>query len=294
MHVSDITAVIVTFNRLASLKTTVERYLEEGAGRVIIIDNGSSDGTSAFLAAMDNPAIVTITLPFNTGGAGGFYTGLKFVRDRDLGKWIVLSDDDSYPAPGALQQFCDSLEIDTNLVSSAVYQPDGAICKMNTPMVIPSLWSLFSKKSAITALEESAYRNIQIRPVLASSFVGMFISINALKQSQILPCPDYFLYWDDIGFCLDLQKIGFGNRFNPNVRFVHHCSRGSSRLNEFRYGLMVRNGYRVMVKLPLVMKLFAFPVKTLCWIWLGCRTGMFGVYFSTLTDGVISLRKRFK
>ena len=99
MHVA---AVVVTYNRLALLQRLVARLREVSQlDEIIVVDNASTDGTGAWLA--DQADLVWRTLETNTGGAGGFHTGLGWAMERgaDLA-WLM--DDDGVPAPDCLER----------------------------------------------------------------------------------------------------------------------------------------------------------------------------------------------
>ena len=87
-------AIVVTHNRINLLKRCLENLQIQTlkVDKVLVIDNGSSDGTQAFL---DSIGIEYIRQP-NLGSAGGWYTGLKYaLRKRFDTAWLM--DDDGYP-----------------------------------------------------------------------------------------------------------------------------------------------------------------------------------------------------
>lgn len=65
------TALIVTFNRLGKLKKTVEETLKLEFTNIVIVNNGSTDGTQAWLSSIVDSRVIVLTLTENTGGAGG-------------------------------------------------------------------------------------------------------------------------------------------------------------------------------------------------------------------------------
>lgn len=96
-------AVIVTFNRLELLKICLSKYMEQTRmpDYILVVDNASTDGTKEYLDEwkeknQEKVDIVLIHKPSNTGGSGGFYTGMKEAMKLSV-DWIWVSDDDAMP-----------------------------------------------------------------------------------------------------------------------------------------------------------------------------------------------------
>ena len=98
-------AVVVTYNRRDQIEETVARLLAEPLDVLVVVDNGSTDGSRAFLRGVGDPRLDLIESPENIGGAGGFETGLRHMRDVHDPDWVILMDDDGRPEPGALATF---------------------------------------------------------------------------------------------------------------------------------------------------------------------------------------------
>ncbi len=98
---SNIGAVIVTFNRLEKLKKALNSYEIQTVlpKYIIVVDNASTDGTKEYLKSWekinDEYEKVVISLEENKGGAGGFYEGQKAAIEKNA-DWIMLADDDLY------------------------------------------------------------------------------------------------------------------------------------------------------------------------------------------------------
>ncbi|EOE4607861.1 glycosyltransferase, partial [Klebsiella pneumoniae] len=56
------TALIVTFNRLGKLKKTVEETLKLEFTNIVIVNNGSTDGTQAWLSSIVDTRVIVLTL----------------------------------------------------------------------------------------------------------------------------------------------------------------------------------------------------------------------------------------
>ena len=228
-----IVAVVVTYNRLEHLKKTVTALLSiEGPmlHAVVVVDNASTDGTAGWLAGCADARLRVETLPENRGGAGGFAHGIRIARDVDDPDWVVVMDDDARPEPDALSRFSDLLQrgqLEGVMgVAAAVRHPDGTICRMNRPTVNPFwhpvvfLRTLFGGGRAAFHLPDADFALAQIRPIDGASFVGLFLSREAL---EIAGYPDaaLFLYADDAIYTMTLSRKGGRLIFAPEVRFEH-------------------------------------------------------------------------
>lgn len=94
VETTDLTVVIATRNRRPELLRTLSRLV--GRVPVIVIDNGSRDGTVAAVAET-YPSVRLVALPKNRGSAAR-NIGVEFATTP----YVAFSDDDSCWEPGAL------------------------------------------------------------------------------------------------------------------------------------------------------------------------------------------------
>lgn len=234
-------AVVVTYNRLAKLRVTLQRLLAASAEElqaVLVVDNASDDGTGDWLAEQDDPRLLVVSSSRNLGGAGGFETGMRLAVDRFDPDWIVVMDDDARPLPGALETFHALPKTGWEAVAAAVYFPDGDICEMNRPSRNPFWhWREFRR----TALGRGR-SGFHVTPadydgpgmaVDVASFVGLFVSRAAIARVGY-PDGRLFVYGDDGLFTLGLSAAGGAIGFEPSVRFEHDCSTFHGQRGRFR------------------------------------------------------------
>lgn len=216
-----VTAIVVTFNRLGDIKKTVARLEAEGIDHIVVVDNGSSDGTPEWLSGRESHRFHPLLNKQNLGGAGGFATGLTYVRERLDSDWVMLSDDDGRPEPGALAAF-DALDLDgVDGVVSAVFLPNGKISDMNRPLRNP--FRLRRNLREPYRLADSDYdREAAPQRVDMATYVGLFLSRRALRTVNG-PDPRLFIYGDDLIHTLQLSQAGMHLAFAPQVRFEHDC-----------------------------------------------------------------------
>jgi rhamnopyranosyl-N-acetylglucosaminyl-diphospho-decaprenol beta-1,3/1,4-galactofuranosyltransferase len=187
---AHITAVVVTHDRryLLTEALTAIRAQNRIPDAVVVVDNASSDGT-ARLVRERFPWTDLLELPHNTGGAGGFAAGIA--RALELGSTAVwLMDDDTVPAPGALEALLSAGEHGPALVASRVIWTDGRDHPMNTPRTMPS---------AVPGCAR----------IRSASFVSVLIDAGVIRERG-LPVADYFLWNDDFEYTLRLLRGRLG------------------------------------------------------------------------------------
>lgn len=196
-----VAAVIVTFNRLEKLKKVIAAIESQTLRpeHVVIVDNASTDGTGEYLASLETPlSIDLVSLPTNTGGAGGFSAGMR--RSHELGAdfaWIM--DDDGYPDPDALELLVAGIaEADEALgrpvpfACSVVLFTDGEICEMNNPVPTWDWGRLLVKGKRMVLVEQA-------------SFVSVLIPRWVIEQYG-LPFKEYFIWFDDAEYTLRVTR----------------------------------------------------------------------------------------
>ncbi len=221
-------AVVVTFNRLAALRITLTRLLEDPVDQIVVVDNGSTDGTRTWLADLKRPQLTVILATENGGGAAGFEAGLRAAAELFDPDWTVLMDDDAYPAPGAIARFRALDPGGLDAVAASVRHPSGVISEFNRPWHAP-----FAGIRAVTRLvrgragfhvPDSAFTSTEsIIPIDGASFVGYFVARSGIARAGF-PDGRLFIYGDDVLYSLRLGARGGKMGFAPGICFVHDCS----------------------------------------------------------------------
>jgi rhamnopyranosyl-N-acetylglucosaminyl-diphospho-decaprenol beta-1,3/1,4-galactofuranosyltransferase len=208
-----VTAVIVTHDRrellLESLASVGRQSRQPDS--VIVVDNASTDGTAEAVSAQF-PLAQLVSLPANTGGAGGFAYGLALAlaSQADLA-WLM--DDDTIPRERALEALLDARGSypgsDPAVIASQVLWTDGLPHPMNTPRTRP-----FATKPELAAAAAAG-----CRPIRSASFVSILVDAAACHEHG-LPQADYFLWNDDFEFTARLLRRNPG-LFCPASVVVH-------------------------------------------------------------------------
>ena len=124
--------VVVTYNRLTLLKEVIESLRGQTYRdfQIVVINNGSTDDTESWLKEQRDVKAITQA---NLGGAGGFYTGMKYVAEQGY-EYCWIMDDDVICSPIALEELLKAVKVrdDIGFVCSRVLGIDGQ--PMNTPI----------------------------------------------------------------------------------------------------------------------------------------------------------------
>jgi GT2 family glycosyltransferase len=198
----NITAVVVTFNRLSLLKECIAGLKRQTIPlqEIIVVNNGSSDGTAAWLAGELGLYVITQE---NLGGAGGQYTGIGRAMEHGA-DWIWLMDDDAEPYPDALEKLIPYLDqASVAAVANTVIDNDGKICEVHR-----GEWDYrgINTHFGCRPLPLAEYAKSSVA-VGYATFVGIMVNRKAVELAG-LPKKELFLHFDDIEYSLRLGRYG--------------------------------------------------------------------------------------
>ena len=223
-----ITAVVVTYNRLPLLQRLLATLrATPGLAEIVVVDNASTDGTTAWLRGLagDPPAVPPagpagrpradvpvhpVVLDTNTGGAGGFHTGMVTALERgaDL---LWLMDDDGVPAPGCLATL---LEHDYDFWGPAVLaeQDPDRLC---FPIRLPG------RARVVHAMAEvdKAARDGVIEGIVIP-FNGVLVTGDLVRRIGPVRA-EFFIWGDDVEYRLRAERAGARIATVVGSHFLH-------------------------------------------------------------------------
>lgn len=198
----NITSVVVTFNRLALLKECIAGLRKQTVPlhEVIVVNNGSSDGTAEWLAEQQGLTVVT---QGNLGGAGGQYKGISKALDNGA-DWLWLMDDDAEPYPDALEKMVPWLDADNVAATAcAVIDNNGKIAAVHRGEFN---YRRLTTEFGCIPVPDADYTRESIS-VGYATFVGIMVNSRAIQRAG-LPKKELFLHFDDIEYSLRLREYG--------------------------------------------------------------------------------------
>ncbi len=211
-----IVAVVVTWNRRDLLRESLDAVAAQtlAPAATVVVDNASTDGTDALLAA-EYSDLEVLRLETNTGGAGGFAAGVEraLTFEPDL---VWLLDDDTVPTTTAAEALADAWNGHRRMtgqppavVASRVVWTDGRDHPMNTPR----------PKPGASPTETAVARELGCIPIRSASFVSIVCDAEVIGERG-LPVADYFLWNDDFEYSTRLIRDRAG-LYCPESVVVH-------------------------------------------------------------------------
>lgn len=186
---NKVATIVVTFNRLSLLKECITSLRQQTYTnhQIIVINNGSTDDTLNWLNQQDDIYVITQE---NLGGAGGFFTGLKYACEKGF-KFCWVMDDDVIPDKDALLNLIKHADITKGFLCSRVIDNNGDLCN------VPKICDIKSNKTG-----EPIWGNKLSSGLLQvdrTSFVSFFICSDSIYELG-LPYKEYFIWGDDTEF----------------------------------------------------------------------------------------------
>lgn len=184
--IAKICTVIVTWNRLETLKTALAHILDQTlpAAAIVIVDNNSTDGTREYLLSLKNQTIHCLYLDSNTGSAGAIAAAMTYgltVNDFDY-YWIL--DDDTFYEKKALSELVQHIQ-EGNYDMLGLH---GARIR-------------FGKKHRLDPARH-------LQPADYTLIDGALIKTVAIQKAGVVD-EKFFMMCDDHEYCLRLKKHGF-------------------------------------------------------------------------------------
>jgi N-acetylglucosaminyl-diphospho-decaprenol L-rhamnosyltransferase len=219
--VADVAVVVVTFNALP----WVEQCLDSVAGRdVVVVDNGSTDGTVAFVR--ERYPDVRVIEQDNRGMGGGNNTGMRAAD----GRYFFLLNSDAWVVGDGLDRLVEFADAhpEAAVVGPKLLNTDGSL--QRSVRGEPTLWRLSTEYLFIRKL---APRSELLNPLYAGGFehdtvreadwlFGPALLVRREAADAVgLFDESFFMFSEEVDWMTRFRRAGWKVLFFPGAEVVH-------------------------------------------------------------------------
>jgi len=287
-----LSVIIVNFNTRALLEDCLRSiaHSEAATAQVMVVDNASGDGSAEMVRAAF-PWVELLEPRENVGFAKANNAALAQAR----GNYVLLLNSDTVVRPGALDAMAEFLVAHPGAggVTCRLLNPDGSLqaCTSGTPG--PLL--LFLRLSRLSRL----VRGDRVRQILGTrfgfllggtirSYLQPYASVaptevenisgaclmlrrEAIDQVGLLD-ESYFMYFEDMDYCLRLRKAGWKLYYLPQGEIVHLVGQSSGG-RMLHYSVHAYRGLFAMYRrhFPardlVIVRLLVLVLSAVRWLW---------------------------
>ena len=229
----DLSVIVASYETRGRLLDCIEsvlsaaRALREAEVEVIVVDNGSRDG-SALAISERHPGVRLLARLRNTGFAAAMNAGIRAARGRHL---LLLNSDVEVKAAllgGALRLLDGDGSI--SLLAPALRHGDGRLQRsLHAPpdwhsecLPLPSRWRAEERRRVAAA------RPADVCDVEAVRGAALFLPATVAEKVGVLD-ERFFFFLEETEFCTRIRRAGGRVVFAPGLEARHHLGESSKR-----------------------------------------------------------------
>lgn len=236
--------VIPSFNGKHLLETCLPALTAElpEACEVLVVDNGSADGTVEWVTSQSDARIVPLSL--NQGFAAACNAGARAAR----GRIVTFLNNDAIVTPGWAEPLLQAIESRDDTVIAG-----GLTLFADRPKIVNSAGTRLAPSAAGVDIGFGLPADeLPIEPGAVAGVSGVSMAVDS---TWFQGCggfdEDFFMYFEDVDLCLRAWIAGYRVHFAPES-VVHHAFGGSSG---DRY-TTIRNQYGSRNRILIAIKCF--------------------------------------
>jgi N-acetylglucosaminyl-diphospho-decaprenol L-rhamnosyltransferase len=227
---------IVGYNNISDIESCIRAIAKSTYTdfEVIVCENGSDHSFLVLQSKLSTPLaggqrVTVIKAPFNNGYASGINQCVAATPSADA--WWILNPD-TEPAPAALAALVRRLELgDVQAVGGTLYFPDGRVQSHG------GIWrSWFARAVSIglgSALETVPDAAMIERVQSYLSGASMLVNREFVQRAGSMS-EEFFLYCEEIDWCLTAARKGLRLGFAPGATVLHKQGTSTGRTTSLR------------------------------------------------------------
>lgn len=223
-----LSVVVICWNSLERLRQLLDSVPDALAGiphELILIDNGSTDGTADYIASF-HPEIIYRRLGSNRGVAAARNRGIALAK----GDYIWLLDDDTVINSEAVGAMLRHMEANPQcgICGCALRTPEGELQQSYKPF--PSVGVKLHNVLGIGKADPYADAMALGKPFSPFYIIGACQLIRRKTLEEVGPLDERIFYGpEDADFCLRAARRGWSTVYLPDVSITHHWKRITTR-----------------------------------------------------------------
>jgi hypothetical protein len=227
---TKLSIIVLSFNTKDYLKQTLESIKKNKDWELIVVDNGSSDG-SPEMVKKRYPHARLIETGRNLGFAGGNNVGIKEAK----GKHVMLLNSDTVVIDDALEKMVAYLDKhkDVGAIGPKFVLSDGGIdlaCHRGEPTpwnalaYFLKLEQMFPTSKLFAGYHRTWEDFDTVHEVPIMSAGAMIVRKEVIDEVGYLD-DNFFLYAEDIDWCKRIHDAGWKLIYFPKSKIIHHKSK---------------------------------------------------------------------
>ncbi len=276
----ELSLIIVTYNSrrdIGACLTSAAQALAGLASEICVVDNGSSDGTVALVAA-EHPNVILIDARSNLGFAGGVNLGLA----HTTGRFVLWLNPDTTWVEGRVADVLQWMDAhpDIGIAGLRMQDADGSIQRSARTFpsygaVLGARYSLLTRLFPANPFSTKYLRgDLTYQDVALTDWVSGACLLHRRDVSDALGGldDDFFMYFEDVDFCYRATLAGWKVCFHPGVTFAHRIAASSGPIR-FRM-LVVRHRSLWRWYTKHFRRMWLKDAVVWCGIWVRCGVMM--------------------
>jgi len=239
----ELSIIIVNYNTKDLLKKcllSIDKFLPKVSYEVIVVDNGSTDGSVEMLTEHRSPNTVHLLIKNrqNLGFAKANNQGIKKAK----GRYVLLLNSDTEVKKRTLDKLIEFAKKtkSAGVVGARLLNPDGTV----QPSVyrFPTLWRairqywLGQKNLLDKYVPYTDHRTPITKHHAVEAVVGAVFLITPQAREKIgLLDERYFMYFEDLDYCRRVKRAGLSVYYLVDSEIIHHHGKSGKPAETNKY-----------------------------------------------------------
>lgn len=263
MTESLVSIIVLNYNGVEHLKdslTSLENQTYKNI-EIILVDNNSADNSVEY-ASKNFPNVRIIENEKNLGVTGGNNAGIKAAK----GKYVALFNNDAVADPQWLKELVKVIESDDKIgfVCGKIYDFSNKKRLQFAGAKADLSYRLYMELVGAREIDKGAYEEVS---TIDFAHACALLTRKKLMMEIGLEDEDFFIYFDELDYCLRAKKLGYKSLYVPKAVVYHKHEPRHDKITPFEHYYLSRNLVMLYFKhaktrflIPfLILRLIAMP-----------------------------------